>query len=257
MALAEIVERLATRKGVTEADIQSDVRALLLYGGLELQEKDLVVLEAQAGGGRRIDVETGTSVIEVKKDLSNRELHEKAAEQLAGYLESRTEATGQRYAGILTDGVLWELYHLGAAGSVLVNSLLLRGEDSDTEALTVWLEGVMATAQGITPTAKEIERRLGAESSSFALDYADLRDIYAQHKNDTEVSLKRELWARLLASALGTHFQDTDELFVLHTYLVVTAELIAHTTIDLPIIGVEPAALLSGEVFRRTRSAAL
>jgi hypothetical protein len=248
--VAEIVDRLASRKGVTEADIQSDVRALLLYGGLDLEEKDLVVLESQAGGGRRIDVEIGTSVIEVKKDLSNDELHKKAAEQLAGYLESRTEETGQRYAGILTDGVLWELYHLGAGGSLLVNSLRLRGEDSDAEALTVWIEGVMATARGITPTGKEIQRRLGAESSSFALDYADLRDIYAQHKTDTEVMLKRELWARLLASALGTHFQDSDELFVLHTYLVVSAELIAHATVGLPIIGQAPAALLSGEVFR-------
>lgn len=249
MPAPEIVDRLATRKGVTEADIQSDVRALLLYGDLNLEEKDLV-LEAHVGGGRRIDVETGTTAIEVKKDLSNSELHRKAAEQLAGYLKSRTEETGQRYAGILTDGVLWELYHLGATSSLLVNSLRLRGDDSDIEALTVWLEGVMATAQGISPTAKEIQRRLGSESSSFALDYADLRDIYAQHKTDTDVMLKRELWARLLASALGTHFQDTDELFVLHTYLVVSAELIAHTSVDLPIIGQEPEALLSGEVFR-------
>lgn len=251
MHLQEIVEGLATRRGITEADVQSDIRALLLYGGLDLVEKDMVVLEAQVGDGRRIDVEAGTTVIEVKKNLANDDAHANAAAQLGGYLESRTEQTGMRYAGILTDGVLWELHHLLANGDTqMVNALRLRGEPSDVDALTVWLEGVLATAQGIEPTPLEISRRLGADSSSFALDYADLRQIYADRKDDTEIALKRELWARLLTSALGTHFSDTDELFVLHTYLVVSAELIAHSTVGLPVVGESPAALLSGEVFR-------
>lgn len=248
--VSEIVDRLAGGRGVTEADIQSDVRALLLYGGLDVEEKNLVVLEAQAGGGRRIDVEIGATAIEVKKSLANDDVHAKAAEQLAGYLERRTKDTGQRYAGILTDGVLWELYHLTADGADRVNVLRLGGEPGDVEALTVWVEGVLATAQHIPPTPVEIYRRLGAQSSSLALDYADLREIYAQHKGDTEVGLKRELWGRLLSSALGTHFPDTDELFVLHTYLVVSAELIAHAAVGLPVVGQAPRALLSGEVFR-------
>jgi SAM-dependent methyltransferase len=248
--VSEIVGRLADRKGVTEADIQSDVRALLLYGGLDLEEKDLVVLEAQVGGGRRIDVEIGATAIEVKKSLASDDAHANAADQLAGYLRTRTAETGQRYAGILTDGVLWELYHLAADGAAVANSLRLRGESADTEALTVWIEGVLATAQGISPMPNEIHRRLGARSSSFALDFIDLREIYAQHKHDTEVALKRELWSRLLSSALGTHFPDTDELFVLHTYLVISAELIAHTAVGLPVVGQPPRALLTGEVFR-------
>ena len=245
-----MVARLATRKAVTEADIQSDIRGLLLHGGLDLDEKDLVVLEAQVGGGRRIDIEIGTTAIEVKKNLSNDDARAKAADQLAGYLHSRASQTGMRYAGILTDGVTWELHHLATGGAQVVNALRLRGEPGDTEQLTVWLEGVLATTQGIKPTPREIHRRLGAQSSSFALDYADLRDIYVQHKRDNEVAVKRELWARLLASALGTHFPDTDELFVLHTYLVISAELIAHATVGLPIVGQAPVALLTGEVFR-------
>ena len=89
---------------------------LLLYGGLDLEEKDLVVLEAQVGGGRRIDVETGTHGDRGQEGLSNEDAHAKAVEQLAGYLETRAEETGMRYAGILTDGVLWELYYLSAGG---------------------------------------------------------------------------------------------------------------------------------------------
>jgi hypothetical protein len=53
VTVAEIVDRLATRQGVTEGDVQSDVRALLLYGGLDLDEKDLVVLEAWQPHHRR------------------------------------------------------------------------------------------------------------------------------------------------------------------------------------------------------------
>jgi SAM-dependent methyltransferase len=250
VVLDEIVQRLAGRAGTTEADIQSDVRALLLYGGLNLEDNDLVVLEAQVGAGRRIDVEAGTTAIEVKKTLAGDDAHSKAAEQLAGYIESRTEETGLRWVGILTDGVLWELHHLAGSGTQVVSELRLTGDRDDSETLPVWLEGVLATAQNIQPTPKEIYRRLGSESSSMSLDYADLRAIYAEHKSQPSVALKRELWGRLLASALGTHFANTDELFVLHTYLVVTAELIAHSAVGLPVTNQSPTALLSGEVFR-------
>jgi len=46
-------------------------------------------------------------------------------------------------------------------------------------------------------------------------------------KDDPEVQLKRELWGRLLLSALGESFEGSDELFVTHTYLALVAELIA------------------------------
>jgi hypothetical protein len=70
--LRDIAARLsAGAKGRTEADIQSDLRTLLLLAGsLGLVEEDLeVFLEAPAGGGRRIDIEAGATVIEVKKSI--------------------------------------------------------------------------------------------------------------------------------------------------------------------------------------------
>ena len=77
--LAALVSRMADRdRARSGADVQSDVRHLLLSGGLDLQEAGVlsVNLETAAGGGRRIDVEAGCAVIEVKKDLSR----ERAAE---------------------------------------------------------------------------------------------------------------------------------------------------------------------------------
>jgi N-6 DNA Methylase len=252
MKLGDVVTRLAARQGQTEADIQSDIRAVLLDDRLELDDEDVhVLMEAPVEGGRRIDIEAGSTVIEVKKDLGNERIRERAQEQLVGYLASRTEETGLRYAGILTDGARWELHHLAGDKSRVVNELRLTGGSDDLQALLVWLEGVMATAVGIKPTPKEIRRRLGAEGPSFALDFADLKEIYCQNRREPEIALKRELWSRLLASALGTHFPDSDDLFVMHTYLVISAELIAHAAVGLPVIGVNPKALLSGDEFRQ------
>jgi hypothetical protein len=252
MKLSDVVTRLAGREGQTEAEIQSDIRAVLLDDRLQLEDEDVrVLLETPVQGGRRIDIEAGSTVIEVKKDLGNERVRKRAQEQLAGYLASRTEETGLRYVGVLTDGAVWELHHLIREESQVVNELRLTGAAEDPDALLVWLEGVMATAVGIKPTPKEIRRRLGAEGPSFALDFADLKEIYSQNRKEPEIALKRELWSRLLASALGTHFPDTDDLFVMHTYLVISAELIAHSAVGLPIVGVSPKALLSGDEFRR------
>jgi hypothetical protein len=65
------------------------------------------------------------------------------------------------------------------------------------------------------------------------------------------VRLKRELWARLLTTAFGTGFEDSDELFVEHTLLVVTAEVIAHGVIGLDPTAqdVAPLAIVTGQLF--------
>jgi hypothetical protein len=114
----------------------------------------------------------------------------------------------------------------------------------------VWLEGVLGIA-AIVPTPTEIERRLGAASSGHAIDYAELGKLYARHRDIPTVRLKRELWARLLTTAFGTGFSDTDELFVEHTLLVVTAEVIAHAVMGIDPIAqdVEPAAIVQGQLF--------
>jgi hypothetical protein len=87
----------------------------LLDAPLSLDPDDLreVALEAQVGGGRRIDVEIGSAAIECKKSLTV--AAPKLAEwerQLAGYVRDRTAQLDRRYVGVLTDGTRWRLYHL-------------------------------------------------------------------------------------------------------------------------------------------------
>ena len=193
--LGALVRRLATRSPQAEANKQADIQTLLLYGGLNLGEGDLdiVELEAQIGGGRRIDIEAGLTAIEVKRDLRGVGVREKAEEQLFGYVQSRTEALAQRYTGILTDGTQWHLYHLTDDGLQKVSSIELTPVTADVEALSVWLEGALATVEAIAPTPREIGRRLGAGSSAHALATAELELLYAKNRNRPTVQLKREL----------------------------------------------------------------
>jgi N-6 DNA methylase len=251
--LANIAERLSSgSKGRTEADLQADVRSFLLAAPLDLAVGQIdVSLEAPAGAGRRIDVEAGCVVIEVKKSLGSKSVFDQAVEQLAGYVRTRTEETAQRFVGVLTDGRSWHLFHLTPSGSLApVDLLEVRGR-GDADRLSAWLEVVLATTDRIRPTPQEIVRRLGADSPAAQLDLADLRALYRACRSDPEVQLKRELWGRLLVSSLGTSFEDSDEMFVTHTYLVLVAELIAHEIMKLPIDAPngDVRALLEGQQF--------
>lgn len=248
-ARADLMERLVNKAGGvrSEATIQSDVRILLLDSELDLDD---VHLETQVGAKhRRIDVEVGCTVIEVKKTLASAAAIAAGTKQLADYVISRQEAMGQRYVGILTDGALWLAFHeVDGALSEATRHKATTGEAGARELLT-WLEGVLATKRAVRPTPDEIHDRLGADSSSHDLDFATLKALYDEHKNEPTVTLKRELWASLLRSALGTQFTDDDALFLEHTLLVNSAEIIAHLVLGLDATQLSPATLLSGDQF--------
>jgi SAM-dependent methyltransferase len=249
--LPELARRLARRDTGAEANLQADVQTLLLYGGLNLDESDLdVKLETQVGGGRRIDVEIGFTVIECKRDIRSAGVREEAEAQLAGYVRDRAAQLGQRYVGVLTDGADWRLYNLTPAETLEeVSRFELSGTAPNVAGLLVWLEGALATAEAIKPSPKEIEQRLGARSSAHALDYAELHALYDANRDNPTVKLKRELWARLLRTAFGTNFEDDERLFVEHSLLVSSAEVIAHAVVGLDPKTLPPATVLSGQRF--------
>lgn len=251
-ALVALMDRLILKSGGvrSEATIQSDVRMLLLDPELGLADDDLEVqLEAQVGGGRRIDVEVGCTVIEVKKSLASPAVVSAAVTQLAGYVESRTAELGQRYVGILTDGHLWIAFHEVDGDLREATRLTAAIGAPGASGLLRWLEGVLATKRAIPPNPQEIAARLGASSSSHALDQSTLAALYGDGGDLPTVALKRDLWANLLRSALGTQFTNSDELFLEHTLLVNSAEIIAHLVLGLDVEQLSPATLLSGDQF--------
>jgi hypothetical protein len=253
--LEQLIGRLAQRDTPrTEATIQADVRQLLLTADLNLNGGDLVdvALEAQAGGGRRIDVEVGATVIEVKKDLRTGNVLTEAVRQLQGYVEHREKQHGTRFVGLLTDGAEWRCYNLQRGQLVEAACYTVAATKPNADELLVWLEGVLATGHDLPPTPEQIRLRLGAGSSSHALDRATLAALYEEHKEDPGVRTKRLLWAKLLETALGTQFEDSDELFIEHTLLVNSAEIIAHVVLGVDVAARPPLSLLSGSSFEQS-----
>ncbi|MFL0288842.1 N-6 DNA methylase [Mycobacterium sp. SMC-21] len=254
----ETVGRLARRKPIrAEAETQADIYMLLTTAGLGLDPDDVVKIESQVADGtrRRIDIEAGHVVIEVKKDLTVGNLAD-YEQQLAGYVQQRHKELGTRYVGILTDGTGWMLYNLEGDALVFVSELVLNPSAPDVAQLLVWLESVMATREQIKPTPQEIQDRLGADSPGHRLDHASLAALFEANVDDPEVKLKRELWAKLLRTAFGKNFVDDPNLFINHTLLVITAELIAHAAVGWdvsPSGGLSPMQLTSGSEFQQAQ----
>ncbi|MFF1491350.1 N-6 DNA methylase [Streptomyces sp. NPDC058304] len=257
-ALETVFKRVIERKAVrAEATLQADIRQFLLDADLNLGEQDLLtpVLEAQVGGGtgHRIDIEMGATVIEVKKDISRPKIRKDAVEQLAKYVRARTEQRERRHVGILTDGADWRAYTLVDNELAEVNHFDARERNVKTLDLVRWLEGVLATSEGAAPTPDAIAARLGADSVAHSIDKAVLAALYEENKSLPTVRLKRDLWARLLRSALGAQFEDSDDLFIEHTLLVNTASIIAHAVMGIDVKDTPPASLVHGQLFTQAR----
>lgn len=248
--LSELIQGIASRSATrSEAQLAADIRMLILHGGLDLEDSQVVAMEVPTADGtqRRIDIEAGLTVIEVKKDLRIGNIREEGRTQLRGYVETRTKLLGQRYVGVLTDGAEWLLHFLGPDGVFReVSTFAVDLKEPDHESLIIWLDGALATQGQLVPTASEVERRLGSDSPGYQLDFANLAVLYQECGDRSEVEVKRDLWAQLLTTASGASFTNTDDLFVNHTYLVLVASLIAHAVVGLPITTTAPAALVRG-----------
>lgn len=250
--LANELRDIATRNpGRTEADVQAIVRDLLIYGGFDLGE-DKVRLEQPAENRRRLDVAVGALIIECKRDLRGHQVLAQAEKQLGDYLAAKA-AQGGRYVGILTDGTSWRLYRWGPGHPIGVSHVDLDPARINERRFRLWMGSILATEFSVQPTAELIASRLGADSPTFALARTTLQQTLDAARAFPGVAIKRQLWAKLLRSALGTQFEDTDELFVDHTYLVLLATLIGHAVVgfDLRAYRDQVGVLLSGQLFEK------
>src|SRR5206468_8508994 len=115
MTVADLLAQIARRDNSrSEATLQADIRQLVLSAPLSLSAENVVTadLETPVGVRRRIDIEAGSCLVEVKRDLSAGTVLSDAIEQLADYLAARQKETGCRYVGILTDGADWRCFCL-------------------------------------------------------------------------------------------------------------------------------------------------
>lgn len=246
--LAAITDK---RRAHNASTLRAAVRDLLLAADLGLTSQDVEMVDLDPPfGGRYIDIEVGYTVIQVKSKIGDERVILQSEGQLARYVQNRSRNAGQRYIGILTDGAQWRAYHLcGEALSCVTTYHSAPSGTTDGMALYYWLEGVLATRQGIPASPIEVAQRLGAMSTSHVIDRAALANLYSEHRNTPTVQIKRQLWAQLLRSALGTQFVDDDELFIEHTLLMNSAGIIAHLILGIDVLDLQPTTLLSGQRF--------
>ena len=237
--LFEIVAELARRPG--HEAVRTHVCALLTEGlGAELRDiaHELRVVEAKG----RIDALLGRTVLEFKSNLP-RERRD-ALEELSRYLPERESATGERFIGVVTDGLDWEAYELRDG-----EPFLLRQTKTDAkapDALLAWLDGAVATRAEIPPDALNIVAELGQESIAFLRAKTQLSAAWIAIKDHPTASLQRQLWSQLLTLVHGKEIED-DDLWLQHTFLVIVAKSIAARVMEVE--ADDPEAILSGRVF--------
>ena len=254
-----VASRLAARpRGISEATIQADVRQFILSAQLNLTSDAVITvdLESPLGDGtrRRIDIEAGYTVIEIKRDLDQGNVRALAETQLGGYLKQRSEEMGARALGVLTDGRTWRLYVLepGTPKLIPAGTPFYLNSAADAPRLSEWLGAILATRDPVTPTPYRVASQLGADSPAYAANHETLRALLVEQADHPEIRLKRELWVKLLRSAFGSSFTGSDSLFVDHTLLVLTSKIVAHAVTGFDISGSGQIAapdLTSGRLF--------
>lgn len=248
--LSALIKRLLDRGSTRNpATVCADVIRLLGAGRFGLGTKSLGDVQTEDA---RIILHDGMAVIEIDQDLRDSRAVGAAEDRLAACIAAQYVETGQRYVGLLTDGVQWLVYLPDNGTLRPVTSLTLDQSVPDSTAVLEWLESALAIgAQVIKPTPREINRQLGATSPAYAISAAELTMIYESCRELPTVAVKRSVWAKLLTTAAGSNFTDDDSLFIDHTLLVAMAKVIGHA-----VMGIDPqdpvvdaAALMSGALF--------
>lgn len=201
--------------------------------GISERDCDTSAVEGLANGSR-IDVRPGLTIIELRADLSRDETLKEAEKKPSQNMAVRSHQTGKRYAGLLTDGAEWRLYHrLGNKLKFIQEAtLILDPEAPKLDKFVAWIETIMATGTGLNPSPREIARRLGADSPSYLMNKAELKRLYEANARTAYVEIRRDMWAKLLTTAAGDNFHDDDALFIDHTLLALMAQVIGHAVLD-------------------------
>lgn len=244
--------------GVPEAEIRAAVRDFLIATELAPEaEIEMEQAPSESSTGR-VDLRTRDVIIEFKVRIGDR-IHPDPAHvrQLDAYLSAAVAGGQPQRFGILTDGKYWILRWpgMGAVRTQPPNAFTLSDANHGNH-LYEWLrdQSQALEERGLTPTAEEVQKRLG-EGPRFEQHIAALSDLYQANRDDPTIALKRDLWRSLLAAALGQVVEqepDLDRLFVRHTYLSVVVGLAVQSAFGIEIEAAansDPAALLGGQLF--------
>jgi len=208
-----------------EFELEKGVRAAKLRGFIDALFQDIV--------------------FEFKRDLdAEREVGKR---ELTDYLRSLKDGT---YFGLLTDGLLFEVYILKENRLEKIDSISLRTLSSE-DAFS-WFDGFLFSVKELVPSSQDIVKRFGPRSPVFLSSFQKLRHMFSRSKDNPSVKVKFEEWDKLLAKVYGSSVAS-DELFLRHTYLSILVKVIAYLALfrERPKDKDEFFSILDGEAFRQ------
>jgi methylase of polypeptide subunit release factors len=181
-------------------------------------------------------------VFEFKRDLTIE--REKGLLELDNYIKS---LSGTTYFGILTDGIIFEVYALKDDKLAKIDSVSIK--TLTPESAFIWFDAFLFSEKEITPTSQDIVKRFGDTSAVFISSLRKLTAMSLAFQDNPTYQVKFNEWDKLLAKAYG-HSVARNQLFLRHTYLSILAKLIAYTSLykQKP-KGQELRGILTGKAF--------
>ena len=193
----------------------------------------------------RIDTLWGRTIFEIKSDLKKEESD--AENQIKKYIQSKETETREKYVGIATDGQKYIAYCLLNDTLKEINQFTLK--KSKTSDFIQWLESVILIKSQLEATPEIICKEIGQESPLCRNSLMQIKCLWNQAKNRSDIRLKYNLWKKSVEIVYGTERTD-DSLFIEHTYLTIISKAIAYIaffeTASIPL----GKYLLSGKAFK-------
>lgn len=203
-------------------------------------------------------------IIEFENDLKITLKH--AKEQLAGYMLGQfNSGEGYNYTLIASDFINWKVVvpdvsQLDKLETLKEHELKLNEvpessfslNERNAEDFYYWLDRFLFKEEKQRASLKRIEEAFGYKSSTFIECYRQISHVFQDAKKYGEVQVSYEQWRKFLSIAYGS-FSDSDNSFVIHTYLSVLAKVLAYEVLsnDDYIDDQEMKAVLDGSIFHR------
>jgi type I restriction-modification system DNA methylase subunit len=203
-------------------------------------------------------------IIEFENELKVSFKH--AKEQLAGYMLGQFKSgEGYNFTLIASDFINWKVVtpdvsQLDKLDSLQEHELILNevptasftSTESNAEDFYYWIDRFLFKEEKQKATLKRIEEAFGYQSPVFIECFREISKVFADAKKYGEVQVSYEQWKKFLSIAYGS-FADSDNAFVIHTYLSILAKVLAYEVLsnDEFIDDEEMKTILNGNVFHK------
>lgn len=265
----------AANKELTKKEHFKDLLHRLYHGEKEIE----AIIDAISSGSERTilniprhnkkhkgsaDTLYNNIIIEFENELKVTFKH--AKEQLAGYMLGQFKSgEGYNFTLIASDFINWkvvtpDISQLDALDTLQEHELILNEvptasfslTESNAEDFYYWIDRFLFREEKQKATLKRIEEAFGYQSPVFIESFREISKVFADAKKYGEVQVSYEQWKKFLSIAYGS-FTDSDNAFVIHSYLSILAKVLAYEVLsnDEFIDDDEMKNILNGTIFHK------